>query len=203
VAEGFGRVSRIRGPRTSPEDYPVGYGKAPVHSRFKTGQSGNPRGRPRGKRTTAPYEAVLGQLVTIREDGEHRRVEAAEAFLLRLTKSGLAGDASAIRTALPAFETARMAQVEEEDGPQRIVIVPVSPETANSELRALRMAVKLDRFRRTARMRLEPWLVEAALARLGDRRLSETEQAIVWGATRAPHKVNWPDWWTEIGSNSR
>jgi Family of unknown function (DUF5681) len=28
--------------------YQVGYGKPPVHSRFRKGQSGNPRGRPRG-----------------------------------------------------------------------------------------------------------------------------------------------------------
>jgi hypothetical protein len=26
-------------------DYPVGRGKPPVHTRFKKGQSGNPRGR--------------------------------------------------------------------------------------------------------------------------------------------------------------
>lgn len=29
------------------EPYLVGYGKPPLHTRFKPGQSGNPRGRPR------------------------------------------------------------------------------------------------------------------------------------------------------------
>ena len=37
------------------------------------------------------------------------------------------------------------------------------------------MARKLDPYRETARMALEPWLVEAALARL-DRELSSDEQ---------------------------
>ncbi len=57
------------------------------------------------------------------------------------------------------------------------------------------MAKKLDRFRETARMALEPWIVEAALARLGDRRLTVDEQQSIVNATRTPRKVRWPDWW--------
>ena len=42
-------------PRLSPpRDYEVGYGKPPSHTRFKPGQSGNPRGRPRGSRNVQP-----------------------------------------------------------------------------------------------------------------------------------------------------
>jgi hypothetical protein len=57
------------------------------------------------------------------------------------------------------------------------------------------MATKLDRFRPAARMVLEPWIVEAGLARLGERKLTREEQAKVVQATRTPHKVRWPDWW--------
>jgi Family of unknown function (DUF5681) len=35
---------------TASKDYKVGYGRPPEHSRFKRGQSGNPRGRPRKHR---------------------------------------------------------------------------------------------------------------------------------------------------------
>ena len=34
--------------------YEVGYGKPPVHSRFKPGQSGNPKGRPKGSKNKRP-----------------------------------------------------------------------------------------------------------------------------------------------------
>ena len=57
------------------------------------------------------------------------------------------------------------------------------------------MATKLDRYRPSARIVLEPWLVEAALARLGKRRLSREEQAKVMRSVRTPHKVRWPEWW--------
>ena len=67
--------------------------------------------------------------------------------------------------------------------------------SVNEALELLRMARKLDRYRASARMALEPWLVEAALSRLGDRRLSREEQATVVQATRTPGRVRWPAWW--------
>ncbi|MND08634.1 hypothetical protein D3C83_313940 [compost metagenome] len=45
------------------------------------------------------------------------------------------------------------------------------------------------------RIVLAPWLVERALERLGDRRLSREEQETVMKATRTPKKIKWPDWW--------
>jgi hypothetical protein len=45
-------------------------------------------------------------------------------------------------------------------------------------------------------MALEPWLVEAALARLLHT-LSPADQRIVVKATRTPHMVKWPEWWSE------
>jgi hypothetical protein len=44
-------------------------------------------------------------------------------------------------------------------------------------------------------MMLEPWLIQEALARLGDQRLSRGEQETIVRAVRTPHKVRWPDWW--------
>lgn len=172
----------------------VGYRKPPRATRFTKGRSGNPAGRPRGRHREAPYEAVLGQMVTIREGGTERHVTAAEAFLLQLTKRGLEGDSAANRASLAVIEEARSQQGA--DGIPQFVVALVDPGSVTSALESLRMAKKLDPYRETARMALEPWLVEAALAHLKGT-LSPAEQRIVVKATRTPHRVRWPKWWSE------
>jgi hypothetical protein len=81
------------------------------------------------------------------------------------------------------------------DGLSAIVIRFVSPGCVNDAVECLRIGTKLDRFRETARMTLEPWIVEAALARFGDKQLTPKQQELVLKATRTPAKVRWPDWW--------
>ncbi|MXO64075.1 DUF5681 domain-containing protein [Qipengyuania oceanensis] len=177
----------------------VGYARPPVASRFQKGRSGNPRGRPKNRRREIPYDAVLGQMVTIREDGRERRVTAAEAFLLQLTQKGLAGDSAAARASLDAIETARTARNEVTSGVSKIVISSVGSgaDAIIGKLGIARLKFPTDKAR--VRWELNPWIVEAALQRFGDTQLSLDEQSEVWNATRAPHQVNWPDWWAYSG----
>ena len=134
-------------------------------------------------------------MVTIREGGAERHVTAAEAFLLQLTKRGLEGDSAANRASLAVIEEARSQQGA--DGIPQFVVALVDPGSVTYALLPLRMARKLDPYRETVRIVLEPWLVEAALARLKGGTLTPADQRIILKATRTPHKVRWPKWWSE------
>jgi hypothetical protein len=183
----------------SPGERPnVGYKRPPEATRFKKGSSGNPKGRPRARHRQVPYDTVLGQMVTVREDGRERRITAAEAFLLQLTQKGLAGDSAAARASLAAIEEARAKRSPDQDA--EVLRVIICAFGVGSALRILGLGLKkhpLDKQR--VRWELEPWIVEAALSRFGDRILSREEQQEVWANTRTPGKVDWPSWWTEKG----
>ena len=72
--------------------YDFGYRKPPMHSRFKPGQSGNRKGRPKGRKNVwTALQDVLNQTVTINENGRLRRVKFAEALVLRLAAKALTG----------------------------------------------------------------------------------------------------------------
>ena len=59
----------------SDQEHDVGYGKPPVHSRFKKGKSGNPRGRPKGSTNHRTQLCrVLDEKITVRENGKSRRM---------------------------------------------------------------------------------------------------------------------------------
>lgn len=183
----------------SEQDPSVGFQKPPTAMQFRKGRSSNPRGRPRNRHREIPYDTVLGQMVTIRDGGRERRVTAAEAFLLQLTQKGLAGDSAAARASLEAIEAARACRSETTFGPSKIVIITIGS-GADAIIDKLGIAYhKYPTDKARVRWELNPWIVEAALERPGNRHLSEAEQREVWGATRTPIKVRWPEWWSYFG----
>jgi hypothetical protein len=83
--------------RTEPDEYKVGYGKPPRDARFKKGQSGNPKGRPKNsKNLVTLVHEMLDQLIPVREDGRSRKVPAVTAIAKRMVNGGLAGNQRAI-----------------------------------------------------------------------------------------------------------
>jgi len=76
--------------------YEVGYGRPPKASRFKPGQSGNPRGRARGQSNLATDLArELGEQIRIREGDREKSVSKQRAMVKALVAKSLKGDARA------------------------------------------------------------------------------------------------------------
>lgn len=90
-------------------DDDVGYGKPPKRTQFKSGFSGNPRGRP--KRVTAPLEELIGAFlegqINDREGGRLKTVTRAELALRTLVDRAVAGDIKAAENVVRARAQAR------------------------------------------------------------------------------------------------
>jgi len=84
-------------PSHSNQPYEVGFGKPPAASRFRPGQSGNPKGRPKQHRNLrTELEATLAQMVTIRVGDHTRKVTKLTALTQSVANSALKGDAKAL-----------------------------------------------------------------------------------------------------------
>ncbi len=81
--------------------YAVGYGRPPLHSRFKPGQSGNPKGRTRKSRNMRTIvREVLTEEMKIKEGGRVRRMPAFEALVRTTLARTFKGDPKAIAALL-------------------------------------------------------------------------------------------------------
>lgn len=127
-----------------------------------------------------------------------RRVTAAEAFMLQLTSKGLQGDSASARASLAAIEVAQQRTTPRD--PITVIRMLMVTFGIGTVMRDLGFAIKrcpLDK--KKVRWELNPWIIEAALERMGKRQLTPDEQRIVWDAARTPDTVNWPGWWSYRG----
>jgi hypothetical protein len=83
------------------DDARPGYKRPPKATRFKSGVSGNPRGRPKGSRNLkTDLTTLLKKRITVREDGNVRRLSRQEAMLLGLFSKAVRGDVKATNSIL-------------------------------------------------------------------------------------------------------
>jgi hypothetical protein len=86
-------------------DYEIGYGKPPKSTRFRPGQSGNPRGRTKGTANLkTDLVAELAERIDISEGGRRRAVSKQRGVLKQLVAKALRGDVRAANTVLGLVE---------------------------------------------------------------------------------------------------
>jgi len=75
----------------------VGYRRPPPGRQFKPGQSGNPKGRPKGSRNFATaIAAELDAPIIATENGKRRTISKRQAVAKQLVNKAVAGDTKAI-----------------------------------------------------------------------------------------------------------
>jgi len=74
-------------------DYEVGHGRPPKANRFKTGRSGNPKGRPKGSRNLkSDLEVALKARMAVTKDGRSVSMTTQQVIIARLIEKSLKGD---------------------------------------------------------------------------------------------------------------
>ena len=82
-------------------DDEVGYGKPPKHAQFQAGQSGNPKGRPKGSlNLAAALNRALREKVTVIENGQRKSITKLDAAVIGLVNRSAKGDAKATQQLL-------------------------------------------------------------------------------------------------------
>jgi uncharacterized protein DUF5681 len=112
-------------PSDNKPDFAVGYGKPPRQTRFRNGQSGNPRGRsPGAKNLKTLLNDALNEPVTVTENGGHRKITKRQAIITQLVNRSATADLRAIKILLdmlwdvegrtePAPETSAFSEADE------------------------------------------------------------------------------------------
>ena len=78
------------------DEHETGYARPPKHGQFKKGQSGNPKGRPKGvKNLKTALEHELNTKVTLKEGGKIKTVSKTEALVKSTINKALGGDTKA------------------------------------------------------------------------------------------------------------
>jgi hypothetical protein len=77
-------------------EYEVGYGKPPKQNQFKPGQSGNPKGRPKGiKNLNTDIEEELNEMLLVNEAGKSQHITKQRAMIKSLFAKAIKGDTRA------------------------------------------------------------------------------------------------------------
>jgi len=77
-------------------NYVIGYGKPPKNTQFQPGQSGNPKGRPKGVKNLAnDLDEELSEKITITEAGKQQETTKQRAMIKTMFAKALKGDTRA------------------------------------------------------------------------------------------------------------
>jgi hypothetical protein len=81
---------------SSEQGYDIGYQKPPKSTQFKAGKSGNPKGRPKGSQNfSSVINKELNTVVTLTENGVHKKVKKKQVVAKQLVNKAAAGDLKA------------------------------------------------------------------------------------------------------------
>jgi len=98
-------------------DYEVGYRRPPKSGQFKKGQSGNPKGKPKGSLNfMTQLEKELNGSIVVTENGKKKKITKLEAIIKRMVNSAMNGEGKAINAMFDLLKkTGKLDEIEMKD----------------------------------------------------------------------------------------
>jgi hypothetical protein len=179
---------------------PVGPGRPPAATRFRKGESGNPKGRPRSNPpdSSSAFNVVFDRTLTLTQGGKPREVAVEEALQHRTYQDAIAGNRAARREVLKMIAKREkwLAAKAPKQRPVELLTEPTDPDNAHEALILLgiaepdlRWTAEDDKYER---LLLQPWAVQVALSRRGRRSLSAKDISEIKRCTKDAEKLRWP-----------
>ena len=116
-------------PTAGPDDYIVGYARPPADKQFKPGQSGNPRGRPKGSLSLITVlRKALNDRVEVTQNGRVRRISKFELAVTQMVNRAVKGDTRAMQQILvlaPILEADAPTSEQALDGDEQAVLASI------------------------------------------------------------------------------
>jgi hypothetical protein len=110
-------LTRIRLGLDDERDDEVGYGKPPRAHQFKSGQSGNPKGRPKGsKNESSILKEVLSEKISLRQpNGRTRKIPVLEGIHRKQAEFALKGNTKSAAFILNRYAALVSGELQPED----------------------------------------------------------------------------------------
>lgn len=166
-------------------------------TRFRKGQSGNPRGRPRkreAERAPSAFEVLVGKELTVTRDGVPQQVSLEEALQHQTLRDALAGKRMAQRQLLKIIEGREKALAKRATPHENGIEVVQEPIVTNADEALLLLGIaRRGHFSSGENLSLEPWAVQAAIDRLGGRtKIDDKDWKLIRYYTADGQDVRWP-----------
>jgi hypothetical protein len=177
------------GPRRTRED-----------CQYKPRQTGNKGGRPPGSKNKSSLVRpdFFDEMVTVKINGKKQRVTRRIAFFKQVEARATATKDHEILQLLLNHHIV-MSKLDATLPNAEIWLIEspgsIRPYSLEGAIEALGGGRLLYAHSDSARMLLDPWVIEFGLGHLGEHRLSRQEQRIVLFFARLPKRAAWPDWW--------
>lgn len=168
-------------------------------TRFRTGQSGNPAGRPKKRRPhVSAFDIIFDKTLTVTQSGVERELTVDEALQLQTYQAALSGSKMAIRQVLKMIEKREVAvaalSAPAQKGP-RMEIVNDS-DNAKEALRILGIVeygpAPEGGGPATRPLRMNTWATQAAISRPSRRKFTEKDIDEIKRLTLCSEKLRWP-----------